>query len=255
MGDIVTHKYHTKPVITFEEALPRLFSNLEGRHVLLNCGDCYVMNEAKSAGIWLASHEGNLIFEVFGINRGKVGAFFPWVESLLGVKIFDKDGRDWDVSRWPLSPAAEASLKAGLESIMTEPLVCLDSFIQYADDDDWMDEVYNLVQAEDSDGALDVLFEGMESLFVAEKFNEVETLLARIQLDLLNDDLLVGVLCSTHIVAHKLPSYPDLIARVKGALQQRMPQERVETILQQISCSPYDPVANQRYAQLVYSGG
>ncbi len=254
MGSVVTHRYHTKPAIPFEEALPRLFSNLEGRHVTLNCGDCYVMDSAKSAGIWLANHEGNLIFEVFGPNRGKVGAFFPWVESVLGVRVFDKDDRDWDVSRWPLSPASEAALKAGLESIMTEPLVYLGTFSQFKDDD-WVEEVYNLVQADDSDGALDALFEGIGAMVDSESLPEVETLLSRLQLDLLNEDLLVGVLCSTNLIAHKLPSYPDVVARVKGALQQRMPHDRVERILQQISCSPYDPGANQRYAQLVYSEG
>ncbi len=96
---------------------------------------------------------------------------------------------------------------------------------------EWLERVYTLVGANQTDKAIDVLFSHMDSLFLDGNFEDGNAILLLIDTARLNLDLLVAVLSITLSCSDKLPNRKHFFARAEREMK-RLAPERVNKILE-----------------------
>lgn len=94
----------------------------------------------------------------------------------------------------------------------------------------WLGDLYTLVQDGETDRAVDVLFDRIDDLLIAEDFGRCNDLLLVVDPKRLDTHLLVSVLSVTKSAAERLPNRPTLVRRVEERLS-RVAPDRIERLL------------------------
>lgn len=100
---------------------------------------------------------------------------------------------------------------------------------------EWLDKVYELVKNSNdknyfTEKALDLVFENLDDLFRAGKFDEADKILNVVDLNQLDTNLLSGFMSATYPARDKLISRPDFMKRVRVKLTELVPK-RVDAIM------------------------
>lgn len=96
----------------------------------------------------------------------------------------------------------------------------------------WVAKVYSLIKEGYPLLASDVLMTEVDNLFLKGEFDCVNALLDRFDLDRLDTNMAVGLLCVTWPAAAKLPDRPKLVERVKAHILKIETGERVARLLE-----------------------
>ena len=135
------------------------------------------------------------------------------------------------VSNWKPKPSIWESLlpiqkmpPAAVVLYSREPTV-LESFSPELED------IYKLVAEEKNDLAIDILFDLVDGILASEKFNRVDDLIREIDLDQLNTNLMVGLLCITSAAKDKLSERASLVEHIEARFR-ITDLERIEGLMQ-----------------------
>lgn len=93
-----------------------------------------------------------------------------------------------------------------------------------------LDTIYANCRNGNSDSALDILFDWIDGLLLKGEFEECDEFLRKFNLDMLNIDLMIGLLSITLAATEKLPYRKMLVKEIEARLKKIVP-ERVERLL------------------------
>lgn len=94
----------------------------------------------------------------------------------------------------------------------------------------WIEEMYALVAAGETDDAIDVLFDAVDDACLEGRFDDVDVWCESIDVTKLGPDLLVAVLCITHAPKPYLSKRAALFARIHDRLYELVPDEAAELL-------------------------
>jgi hypothetical protein len=97
----------------------------------------------------------------------------------------------------------------------------------------WLNLIYDFVENNLVDEAIDLLFTKINELLVNKKFECCNTLLKAIEIKRLNIDLLLGLLSITLSAANKLPFRKELILNIEKRIAELAPN-RVRSLLKNL---------------------
>lgn len=83
----------------------------------------------------------------------------------------------------------------------------------------WLDDVYSLVDQGKSEQAVDLLYEHVDDLLLAEDFKRCDALLQTVDLKRLDSNLMVSLLTMTAPAKAALPYRASLLQRARKALE------------------------------------
>lgn len=93
-----------------------------------------------------------------------------------------------------------------------------------------LENIYSLVEGKKDDLAIDVLFNLVDDLLWAKKFDEVNDLIQQVEIDRLSNNLLVGLLSITSTVKDKLSERAFLVDRIETRFK-ATDSDRVEGLI------------------------
>lgn len=94
----------------------------------------------------------------------------------------------------------------------------------------WLNDMYALDADGNCDDAIDILFEALDELLLAERYENCDAILQALDVDRMSATLLVGCISFTQLAARHLPSYPAFFAAVESRLRVLAP-DRVDRLL------------------------
>lgn len=91
-----------------------------------------------------------------------------------------------------------------------------------------------LYTIKDLDDAFDLLAEETDTWYTSGQFSQCNEFLRAIDLNLLQEEVLIGLLMFTHVAAESLPYRPTLIQEVRKVLGKFMSTESIDKTYQEI---------------------
>ena len=95
-----------------------------------------------------------------------------------------------------------------------------------------LNKIYSLVAEEKPDQALDILFQYIDGLFTENKFDQVNDFLTQVDIELLDTNLMVGVLSITLPGAPTVPARDHLYRKIKNYLYKHEPANRAKRLIE-----------------------
>lgn len=94
----------------------------------------------------------------------------------------------------------------------------------------WLERVYVLVSQAELEDAIDLLFEQVDDLLLAGRFNDCDKILQKVDIDRLETNLMIGLLSVTLAAAKELPNRALVMSAIRESLTRSDPA-RVERLL------------------------
>ncbi len=92
--------------------------------------------------------------------------------------------------------------------------------------------LYGLVGEQQTDAALDLLYDAVDQLLHERSFDACSRMLANLDVGRLNVDVMVGALSITLAAKSSLPERPALVERVERQLRQLLPENEIAANLE-----------------------
>ena len=94
----------------------------------------------------------------------------------------------------------------------------------------WLDDMYALDADNNCDGAIDLLFEGLDELLLAEHYDNCDAILQALDVGRMSATLLIGCISFIRPASYHLPSYPTFFEAAESRLRVLAP-DRVDRLL------------------------
>ena len=147
-------------------------------------------------------------FVYFEIGRAEIDSVGTVQAELAWPKRFytrERVGDDATVILWPPSLTASTAPTA-----TTLP-----------PDTQLAEAVYRMVQATQAQGAMRILYRGIEDILAAQNFRILNSLLSQIELDRLTPELMVALIRATYRARFATPNWYKTLERIRASLEAR----------------------------------
>lgn len=97
--------------------------------------------------------------------------------------------------------------------------------------DIWLNKVYKFVEEKDDEDAADLLLEKIDDLLIDHKIDECNNILEIIDLNKLSVNLIIVLLSSVRMAREVLPSYQNILEKIREHLGKMETEERLVGLL------------------------